>query len=423
MLIGMIMVYLPFVWVSAKNEDVIVVDGLWIDPLSETAEKCITAGLPELLMPGEARQISAMAAYYSRGPRPTTDELNQANEYLQRVDAYIQAGDWPKAFLEVRDALAISPNHLALLSRAAMLSLQMRQLDRADLYFERFLEQRPNDVHHIAGRVGALLGLARLKEAEEWIERGLKLDPGSLVLRFHQLCIHLIREVPLDDRGFWSRRPLEDLYRLSILLTDQRRELERMLGPKDFRELTVRVLGPVLSTQPAETRAALEKILQLRQNGQFKEARMAIEAFLRLGANNYGIRSAFADLLIREGWSAEGLRLWKALVEENKDWPQAWLSYGHQLLRNQQTTEAVAALREGLRLAPDEAVLRFVLACALARSGQIEEAQNLFGQLVLSHPMSVRAWMESDPMLERALRSVPQAPNYLRAMNIPPESE
>jgi Flp pilus assembly protein TadD len=196
-----------------------------------------------------------------------------------------------------------------------------------------------------------------------------------------------------------------------------------MLGAADERKLAEHVLGPAIAARLPEAMQILTAVLQGRKDSRYTEARTTLETVRQWGADQFGILAALADLLVLEGRHEEGLHLWADAVAKYKDWPQSWLSYGIQLLRADRAKEAVTAFQEGRRLAPDETVLRFVLACALARAGETQQAQALFDEVVQTHATAARAWMESDPVLERALRSVPNSPNYLRVMNIPPESE
>jgi len=408
---------------AGRAQDYLVVDGLWVDLLPDSAERRFDAGMPELVTPLEALQRGVAAMNMTREYHLTSEDLDQATQCLRRAEAHIRAGEWTRAFLELRDGLAINPNHPGLLSRAAMVSMQKREYDRAERYFARFLELRPNDLPHIVGRVEALLRLTRLEEAEEWIERGMSLDSQSLALRFHRACLRLIREQPLDDQEYWRRRSLEELYLLGTWLTSQHDDLERMLGAADERKLAEHVLGPAIAARLPEAMQILTAVLQGRKDSRYTEARTTLETVRQWGADQFGILAALADLLVLEGRHEEGLHLWADAVAKYKDWPQSWLSYGIQLLRADRAKEAVTAFQEGRRLAPDETVLRFVLACALARAGETQQAQALFDEVVQTHATAARAWMESDPVLERALRSVPNSPNYLRVMNIPPESE
>jgi len=400
-----------------------VVDGIWVDASAESEPSALPGGLYSIATPAELLQRSAQAFHWMREARPGPAEAQAAEAQLRRVDELIRESDYRRAFLAVRDALALYPAYPPLLSRAAVISANLRDYGRAEHYFSRYLALQPDDALHWAGYAGVLIRLSRLEEARTAIDRGLAANPDLLPMRFHDVTVRVIQESKDISRQFWRRRSLEELLLLLNWLISDRAEFERMMGAADFRRLCEITAGPGMAGQLEEARRLLQSAQDLRGKGRYPDARAAIEMVMRMGADAYGLRATVAELLIAEGLTEEGLRMWDSLTFEYSDWAQPWLSRGHLLLRAGRFTEAVLSMRRASELAPKEGIVRFALACALALSGATNEAQEIFNDLARADPQRFRDWMESDPVLEKAVRSVPNGPSYLRAAGIPPESE
>lgn len=401
----------------------IEIRGIWLDASVESEEPGLAGTLSSLATPLERLQRSLFAQQLVRDNPPTIVEAQAAEAQLRQVDELVRSGDPRAALIAVRDALALYPTYAPLLSRGAIVASLLRDYERADHYFSRYLELNPDDVLHLAGRAGVLIRLSRLDEAEQLIRRGLQRAPELLPLRFHEATLQVIREVRVIPRTYWRRRSLEEVVLLLNWLITDREELERQLGVEDFRRLSDTVVGAGLSGQLEEARKYLIAAQQFRAAGKFAEARAAIEMVVNMGAEAYGLRAAVAELLLAEGRTGEGLAAWERLALDFGDWAQPWLSRGQYLMRADRLTEAILSLRRAQELLPRDPLVRFVLACALALSGAKNEAQQIFNELVLADPARTREWMESDPLLEKALRSVPNSPNYLRVMGVSPETE
>lgn len=408
---------------AASRAQFIEVQGIWLDASVESAETGLRGTVYSLATPLEQLQRSLFAQQLIRENRPTILEAQAAEEALRRVDELVRAGDQRAALVAVRDALALYPAYPPLLSRGAVVASLLHDYERADHYFARYLELNPDDALHLAGRAGVLIRLSRLDEAEDLIRRGVARYPELLPLRFHEATIQVIREVRIIPRTYWRRRAFEEVLLLLSWLISDREEFERQMGAQDFRRLSDIVVGPGLSGQLEEARKFLIAAQQLRAAEKFAEARAAVEMVVTMGADAYGLRAAIADLLLEEGRTGEGLAAWERLALDFGDWAQPWLSRGQYLMRADRMTEAVLSLRRAQELAPREPIVRFVLACALALSGAKNEAQQIFNDLVIANPARMREWMESDPLLEKAVRSAPNSPNYLRVMGVTPEIE
>ncbi len=399
---------------SPSSGQIIVLDGMWVDDAFEKGRVPLTNASPALSTEAEEQQRIALANQFSRPARVTPRENELAGMYLLRAEAALRSGDLRQALQEARNGLALSPDHPALLSRAAVAAAGLKDYGRAEQFFARFLEQRPHDAQHLAGCAGVLLRLSRIEEAEALIRRGLEQNSDHMPLLFHDLTLRVLREAKELPTAYWRRRNLDELALVVNWLIADRAEYERMLGAPDYRRLCETVLGAGTVNYLMEIRRDVEQALGFLRQGQYAETRAALERVRHRGLNAYGVGAAVAQSFLSEGRVEEALRQWERLTEEFGDWPLAWLNRGYCLLRADRPEAAVSALLRALELAPDDALIRFSLACAFALSGSKAEAQVIFDQLIASNPEQFRAWMRSDPVLERAVLSVPKGPEYAR---------
>ncbi len=400
--------------------DIALVDGMLVDMRVEPGRP---GGSTKLSLAQEIAAKQEAAAQMAEPRPPAPQERQRAQQLLQRVDARLAAGDWRMAFVEARDGLALDPNSLPLLSRAAVTSVQLREYSRADGYLARFLQLQPDNLHHISIRAGVLIRLGRIEEAEKLIERGMALNPEFVPLRIHRTTLRILQGRDAEDGDYWRRRTDEEWLVILRWLADDREILEKILGEPDYRRLTVSIVGETVVANLDELKNSLARALEHRAAKQPAAARAELENVIGAGLDVFGLRAAIAETLFQEGQVAESLGQWERLVGEYSNWAQAWLSRGYALLRAQRFDEALTSLRKALDLGPDEGVVKFAYACALALSGARMEAQGIFDKLIRTHRAQFRAWMESDPVLEKGVRSVVNAPMYLRALEIPPESE
>jgi tetratricopeptide (TPR) repeat protein len=130
-----------------------------------------------------------------------------------------------------------------------------------------------------------------------------------------------------------------------------------------------------------------------------------------------------AEALENRGDRNGAIEEWRRILAEHDRLAQAWVSFGHVLLRSARFDEALPVVRRAKELAPEEAVIDFLLASALALTGKIADAQALYADLVSRRPRDLRKWLESDAVFEAALDQLPNKTAILRRLDIPPELE
>jgi curved DNA-binding protein CbpA len=110
---------------------------------------------------GPLKKPAAASAAASRSPNPAAPPPKAAvppsresivAAYLRRAQEFEAKQDFPKAILELRDALKIDPTHSASHSRLGVIYLKTNQATMAKIHFNKALELNPQDEVALEGK-------------------------------------------------------------------------------------------------------------------------------------------------------------------------------------------------------------------------------------------------------------------------------
>jgi curved DNA-binding protein CbpA len=112
---------------------------------------------------GQARPISTMptaasvssasrSAAPAPAPAPTPSKESMIAVYLRRSQEYETKQDYPRAILELRDALKIDPANSTCHSRLGVIYLKTNQATMAKIHFNKALELNPQDAVALEGK-------------------------------------------------------------------------------------------------------------------------------------------------------------------------------------------------------------------------------------------------------------------------------
>ncbi|MDZ4198245.1 MAG: hypothetical protein U1E27_03070 [Kiritimatiellia bacterium] len=421
-----------FLWgwthfVSAQ--DVFFVDRMAVDELTDVGREggnfYESRRRPLTIQPAQL-PIGPLNPGPMNAPAPrTTEEQKRVRAHVDRAMNLLSAGDLSKALIELRDALVFEPDNLFILKRAVLVAAALRDHPRVDAYASRYLRMDPRDLQVLTARIGALIRLSRIGEAQKTIDQALAIDPQQMATQFHLLTLRLLREEPIPDSSFWPRRRLDEIVQLANWLWTDHAELTAMLGTADFSRFCGLVLGQGAGSDLERIGNHLWAVVRKDPPVSPQERLAALDDLIGLGLHGYGIRAARAEALGLLGRKPEALDLWAGILKEFPDHPEALLNYGHFLLRSGSPADAVEPLRACRRMlgSGDAGIVDFVLASALAMSGEIDKSQEIYHELIRKDRARFRQWMEMDVVFQDALQKLPNYQVLLRRLEIPPESE
>ncbi|MCR0985519.1 tetratricopeptide repeat protein [Roseomonas populi] len=138
------------------------------------------------MMRREGRGAEAVAAYGTAIGRLGQPGAADWPLFLSRAMAREQAGDWPGAEADLRQALSLSPEQPVLLNHLAYGWVERgTRLQEAKGMLERAVAARPQD-GNIADSLGwALFRLGDLKGAITWLEKAAELESRNSVINDH----------------------------------------------------------------------------------------------------------------------------------------------------------------------------------------------------------------------------------------------
>ena len=402
---------------------VILVDGMAVDLLNPAPRYGDTIlRIPSLSMDSRVPDRHVSFRSIEDLPRSPMD-LEFAQRHLAQAEQYLKDSNLTKAMFELRDGLSYNPLDPRLLSRAAVLAAERKDYDRAASYFKRYLELRPNDLSHAAAYASVLVRMSRLDEADAVLKIAEGLNPDFMPVQFSRACLQLIREQRNLPREFWLRRSIDEIQIVAQWLKTDRAELLRVMGPDALDRLADIALGTGTLRSLDEIAELLGRAREARAKNDCKAALAHWRKAGTLGVDGFGLSAAQAEAAESSGDVDLALRLWSDLSRRFNNWPQAWLSYAHVLLRTGHFDQALQAARRAKELAPDAFVIDFVVASGHALKGEMPEAQKLFNELVMRHPAEFKKWLESDPVFEAAVNKMPNHAAILRQLEIPPENQ
>ncbi len=404
---------------APAEDDVILIDGMSVDILrpAEDERPPFEGRIPSLA--GSAAEAPRLPLVMADPPR-TPEQEQRALAFFRRAEALAREGDYRHALVELRDGLVLDPSNPALLSRAALHAVTLREYERAAGYFRRLIELGHDNPANLVGYAGVLLRLARLDEAERLLAETEPAMPDNLALRFNRLVLELVRERRDASPAYWTRRTLDQVGILVSWLTDDRERIEGLMGAEDFALLCDLTLGPGTVRHLPAIAGHIETLREgpATENTAAKES--ALDALETLGLHTLGIEAHRAELERATGRGDAALGRWRALLDRAPDWSHARLQYAFSLLRADQPEEAVTVMR-ALPGLDREPLARFVLASALSLSGDREAAGDIYNELVLDHPQALRQWLGLDPVFDRAIRRMRNYANLMRMLGLPPE--
>jgi Tfp pilus assembly protein PilF len=116
------------------------------------------------------------------------------------------------------------------------------------------------------------------------------------------------------------------------------------------------------------------------------EAEAALRTALQIDPRFAPASVNLADLYRATGREAEGERVLRSALEQDARSAPARHALGLLLVRQRRMPEALAALAEAARLAPESARYGYVYAIALHEAGQVKPATEVLERVLARHP-------------------------------------
>jgi superkiller protein 3 len=242
------------------------------------------------------------------------------------------------------------------------LSLQFADYDSAIDCFKRAVRLKGN-APAMRLRLGeALLGQARLDEAEPELQKLLTRDPEN-------------------PRGHLA---MARVAYLKSNLPQSRQHIQQAIGSQLTQKASHTLLAELEQRSNNPTAAAQER----RLASELPEDQDWFDPLVNEVEQMRGGKQARLDVALKRMKSspAEGMSLLQKLIAEDPNWSPAWLSQGRALLEFGKYAEAEASLRQAVKLSPDSVDANFNLGLALFQQGKVEAAGACFQEATRLKP-------------------------------------
>ena len=408
------------VWTVASRAELVVqsresifdVDGLKVDSLDIEASrtgKYFHAEVKQFPLIDRSQPAAPLSLPPVRGAsRVGASPRGEAYDRLKAAEVYASQADWEKSLNEIQQALELEPNNMILIRRGAAVAALARKYGAADELFRRVVEANPDDIAFLTGRAGVLIRLLRLKEADEMVQRALKIDPNYLTARFDLACIQIARGDASPSRSDWDRLTTDELLQVANWLDADQVDYVAALSDKGFAELCRVVLG---SDAGPNLKIVLESLRQasdaLRAN-QWPDVERALRHLKTLGVSTVGTEMDIARAESEAGQKESAVAALQALSVRFPTTPSVLYNQAFILINMEKYSDAAAVLEKELQLDPNDAQARFALGCAYAALGQMDKTWPLLQALAVSNPSDMRSWMVGDEPYLIAIRKDPR---------------
>jgi tetratricopeptide (TPR) repeat protein len=328
---------------------------------------------------------------------------NNAGIYVNRGEAFFEAGEVDEAIADFREAAALVPSYFMAHYNLGVALRDKRKVDEAITCFQNAISLNPKyaPAHSKLGL--ALFAQGRLDEAIAEFREASRLKPddagahvnlGTVLKANRQLdeaiaayrqAIHIEKDYAeahtnlgnaLKAKGQLDEAIAEfrEAIRLKKDLPQAHNNLGNALQAKGQVDEAIAAHREAIRIKEDFAEAHYNLGNALRNKGQLDEAIAAYQEAIRLKKDYAQAHVNLGIALRQKGQLDEAIAAFREATRLKKGYAKAHYYLGDALARKGQLDEAIASFREAIRLKNDLADVHYDLATALARKGQLDEA-------------------------------------------------
>ncbi len=384
----------------------------------------------ELELSPRLPSVSRQRAFDSMGVAADRDTLQRS---IQRISRLMEEGRLDRAHLEVELTLPSYPADPSLLSLAAGLYVRLDDLDRAETLYAHLNDIVPDHAQFLSRWGNVLLWKGELDKAKEVLERAHALDPYFTPTIMNLLCVYVASGRESQGDALLKVMTPQDLAFIADWLKNHDEILIRAVGEDAY----VRIGQAVLSGGYVVALSFAGNDLPERDAREAREDIATAEAMKRRLHQGSELMRAFGHAIVKEQWgdavrigaprnasriglSAPTFRAWHVyaryragdesalielsdLSEQHPDDLYTRLHFVVVLLDNTRHAEGEEELRELDALYPGHALVKLLLACAMAESGRQHEALAKLNALDEDLRPFINRWFAADAAYQQAI--------------------
>lgn len=323
-----------------------------------------------------------------KGSSLTGDERNKALRDL--ATAFVRTGRNGDAVMVYEELNAAGDNSTEVLSWMGYTYLKEKQFDKAISALEKARSQSANDVAVLTNLGNAYLGRGTDEDNRKAVEVYTRLSevaPNNPVAPYNLGVLRMKAEQ-------WE--PAAASFRRATSLAGNRSESRFAWNNLGF---CLEKLGRHADSAAAYARAsdldtssgifARNAGMAYTRANDSANARKYLDRARAAGATGGTLDSSLIENMVREGRTAEALRMLQAQAEADSSNADVWFNIGVLSQRTNDLARAEAAYRKANELKPDDADTLRNLGVLLLEQGKEDEAVTLLEKMVGAYPASV----------------------------------
>lgn len=318
-----------------------------------------------------------MAIQYNLGGRAARPAAAQHAAMLDQATRLHQQGQLAQANQIYNTILQANPNHGGALHMLGVLAYQTGHHDAACELIGKAIEQNPKDPAPQVNRGLALSAAGRHEESLAHFDRAIALRPEFA--EAHVNRGKALAELKRYEEALASYEKAIKFRPAMAAAHNNKGNTEHQLGRLDD---ALASFEHAASLDPRYVEAFLNLAKLHAESDRRDDALRCFERVLELQPKNAEAQNGLGALAMLRDEHETALQYFQAAVQYNAQFFAAWRNYGRALHAEARYAESVVALKEAVKLKPEDADSRALLAIFLVDAGFYSEAENAYREAI-----------------------------------------
>ena len=340
--------------------------------------------LPDVSVQLKAGSILLVARRFDdakyRAEKALAADPKNVDAQILLANALAGLKDLDAAVAELEQAIQLSPDRSATYSSLGVIEFGRGRKESAERAFKRAVDLAPRSAAPHLALAGFYWATSQWPEAERELTSALTAEPDNALAHRTAATFYLVTN---------RHKLAEPHLRRNLELT---KAADAALALADYyvalsNEAAAREVLESLTKNPKTTASAATRLAALdHAAGRSEEARMRLESVLSVDSTQLPALLLKSGFLLTEGKPDEALRIAKTAAEAHPDSPAAFSAVGRAQIARRDTTAAIAAYQEAVRLNPLATDAKLALVRLELASGHAESAASLAQDVLNRQP-------------------------------------
>lgn len=300
---------------------------------------------------------------------------------LDRGRLYLAARQFDKAEDEANAILQREPKNVGAYQILGDAFIGQQQSDRALQAFSKITELLPNDASSYLNLALVEISLRRFKDADEHLRKAIATDPKSWQAKVDLANLYRLQDKPSDATEV-LQAGIQDDPDASELYVDLANMLSSSGKPAD----ATGVLDKLRNQMPKSPQAAIAIGGYYAERGDVDKALVEYQRGLSMSPGNLDIEKRMEELFLISSRTEEASKLDAELTKQAPKDATVSVDHGRLLLAQGKQQDALIALQNAVKTAPDSAGAHYYLGLAYWQTDSLGQANGEFQEALRVSP-------------------------------------